>query len=98
MATSIKSIDLTAKTYADTAALTRKISSYVDELSAFSGGVSALTRTGRAIDVSQGAVKGRQLLLAIEPGAASIAQRLALKQAVASARGRGVDLVIKTVR
>lgn len=98
VATSIKSIDLTAKSYASTSALTRKIASYIDDLAKFNGGVRGATRGGEIVSIAEGAVRGRTLILAIEPGSASLAQRAALKELEATARSRGVDFIVRTVR
>lgn len=99
VATSIKSIDLTAKSYQNGAALASKLTKYLDELAALNGEVlRGTTRAGIKTAVDTGKLVGRELVVAIEPGAASLAQRAAIKEVVKSAEAKGVTVIVKTVR
>lgn len=69
LATSIKSLDLTAPTYQNVVALTSRVQGYLVELAEFSG----------AAWIQSGAIRARELLLAIPPGAATEAQWRALE-------------------
>jgi hypothetical protein len=43
-------------------------------------------------------VTGRELVIAIEPGVATLVQRQAIKQVISYGSSKGVNVVIKTVR
>jgi hypothetical protein len=68
-ATSIKSIDLTAKSYQDAGALASKINGYVDKLAAFNG-----AKLGQA-EVKGSDIASRELQLAVPSGSMTDAQR-----------------------
>lgn len=72
VATSIKSLDLTAKTYQNTTALVSKLSGYVDDLARFAG------RSGGSTPIRNSDITRRVLLIAVENGAATQPQKLAL--------------------
>lgn len=90
VATSIKSIDLSAKSYQDVGALTSKVTGYVNSLANWQGARWA----GTVIRTSQ--ITGRELLLAIPPGATE-AQMAALQELQQSATSVGVTLNITVV-
>ena len=69
VATSIKSIDLTAKSYQNAGALASKINGYVDKLAAFNG-----AKLGQA-EVQGSKIASRELQLAIPSGSMTDAQR-----------------------
>ena len=73
VATSIKSLDLTAATYQNGAALTRKLTEYATKLSQFQG-----ARWG-GVAIENAEIQGRVLLVALERGAASSEQAAVLK-------------------
>jgi hypothetical protein len=94
--TSIKSIDLTAKSYQSVGALRSTITKYADEVARFTT-KSGFTRDGNAIRITEGMVRSKELLVAIEPGAASIAQRQLLADLVRNGHN-GVKIVVRAVR
>jgi hypothetical protein len=73
VATSIKSLDLTAKTYQSASALISRLSGYAGKLSAFQGATFA------GDTVAAGAIKERVLVVAFEEGAATIEQAKVLE-------------------
>ena len=90
-ATSIKSIDLNAASYQNTATLTSRLNSYVNSVAGFNGADWA--------DVNIGAsqITTRQLQLAIPPGSASAAQQAAINAAAARAQTMGVNFIVTPV-
>jgi hypothetical protein len=91
IATSIKSIDLTAKTYQNTSQLWSTVSGYVTKLANFQGA----TLGQYAITAQQ--ITGRELVLATSPGA-SQAQLQLLQQLQAWAAQYNVILTLVTVQ
>lgn len=91
VATSIKSVDLTAKTYQNTGALTSRLERYVDKVADFKGATWD-RRTIRGADVTS-----RVLHVAVQPGVATPAQSAVFDQVRAYAETRGVKLVISEV-
>lgn len=91
VATSIKSVDLTATTYQDTGALTSRLERYVDKVAEFRG-KSFDGVTIRARDVTQ-----RVLHIAIQPGVATADQRAVLQQLAQYGENRGVRLIVTEV-
>jgi RHS repeat-associated protein len=87
VATSIKSLDLSAASYQNAAALTRTVNRYIDSIAAFSG----RTWAGATVDGSQ--IVTRQLQLVV-PSVGSATQEAALATAVQRAQEMGVQLVI----
>lgn len=78
-ATSIKSIDLTAKTYQNTEKLASTLENYVDKVSNFNG-----ARYGK--DIVEGSkITGRELQIAIPKGSMSAAQQKVFDTAAARA-------------
>jgi hypothetical protein len=90
-ATSIKSIDLTATTYQNAAALSSRLNGYVDAAAGFNGA----SWGGVSIDASQ--ITARQLQLAIPSGSASAAQQAAINAAAARAQGMGVNFIVTPI-
>ena len=94
VATSIKSIDLTAKTYQNTAKLNSVIDGYAKKLMRFSGDKWG----SRAVE---GAEMQRKVLLVVtENGAASVeqAQLLAQIQRQATSRWPGISVIIQSIQ
>ena len=87
VATSIKSIDLTAKTYQNMDRLFQLIKGYVNELGAFKG----IDWAGASIEANQ--ITSRVLQLAIPPGATE-EQIALLRQAIEWAKTQGVTITI----
>ena len=83
VATSVKSIDLLAKTYQSGAALLSKLTGYVDKLAGFNGG-----QLGRTV-VEADQVTERVLEVVVPPGATA-AQLEALRQAATYAQTQNV--------
>ncbi len=90
IATSIKSIDLTARSYQTGARLYSRVKTVVDKLSRFKGANWANTR----IDASD--IHARVLELAI-PSAGTPAQQQALQKAIMYARSLGIELKIVVI-
>ena len=90
--TSIKSIDLNAATYQDSAALGNKLNNYVDAVAGFNGD------TWGDVVIEPGDIAGRQLQVAVPTGAMSPAQQAAFEAATARAQNLGVNLVVTPVR
>ena len=88
VATSIKSLDLRAASYQDTAALNRTLSGYIDKVASYNG-------TGpqgwAGVIVPQSQIVGRTLDLAI-PNAGTAAQQQIISQAVLNGASKGVQI------
>lgn len=83
--TSIKSIDLRARTYQDHRALERRIKGYVDDLDAFNGAVShGINTTG---------IKKKRLDIVV-PAGATKDQRLAIARARQYGKSKGIEVVV----
>jgi RHS repeat-associated protein len=91
VATSIKSIDLTAKTYQDMKKLTQTLDGYLDSLAAFNG------RRWGGVTVNGNQITARQLQLAIPPGSASAAQQAVFNAVAARAQSLGVNFIVTPV-
>ncbi|HEV2675576.1 MAG TPA: hypothetical protein VGV37_13615 [Aliidongia sp.] len=87
IATSIKSIDLTAASYQNAARLTARLNRYVDRVARFEGDELGSTVIG-ADEIS-----GRALHLGIPDGSLTNVQRNVIKQVEARAKARGVELI-----
>lgn len=90
VATSIKSLDVHAKTYQNVAALTRTVTGYIDKVAKFSGA------TWNNISITAGQVTGRALELAI-PAGATAEQMTALNALVQYGKSVGVEVVIRVI-
>lgn len=91
VATSIKSVDLSAATYQNTGALESKIRGYVDTMAAFKGA----SFDGVAVRLRD--IRARALEVAIQPGVATAAQKAVLKQVTKYATSKGVQLTVVEV-
>ncbi len=91
IATSIKSIDLTAKSYQSGQALWNRVAGYVTEMTNFTGG------SDPNVVITQQMIQGRELLLAIPPNA-SQAQLQILQQLQAWAAQMNVTVIIQVVK
>ena len=91
VATSIKSIDLNAATYRNTATLASRLNNYVDSVSGFNGANWA------NVDIKASQITARQLSLAIPSGSASAAQQTVINAAAARAQGMGVNFIVTPV-
>jgi len=86
--TSIKSIDLNARTYQNATRLLTRINRYVDEVAEFNGRDWGDERISR-INIS-----GRELNLAIPKGTGSVAQKIAIETARTRAQSLSVKLIV----
>jgi RHS repeat-associated protein len=91
IATSIKSVDLSAASYQAPDVLASKLTSYVDKLASFSGG-----KLGGAV-VDGANITGKVLKLAVPEGA-SAAQQAVISRVTAAAAQKGVQVVVVTVK
>lgn len=91
VATSIKSIDLTAKTYQDSGALVSKLNQYVSEVAAFKG-----SKGGGTTRITSNMIQGRELSLAIPPNATA-AQMSAIGQVTQAAASQGVTVTVHVI-
>jgi hypothetical protein len=85
---SIKSVDLTAKSYQNASRLRSLLQGRVDDVAEFE-----TARLGR-VAIERGSVRHRGLDVAVERGAASAEQQGVLRELQAYARSRGVDLQV----
>ncbi len=90
IATSIKSIDLTAKSYANVSQLKSKIRSYARTLDQFEG--DQTTRVA-----GEGAIAGKELLIAVPKGVATAVQKAAITEVTAELSGELPGVGIKIV-
>jgi hypothetical protein len=89
IATSVKSLDLTAKTYQNAARLTSVLSGYADKLSQFQGGA-----VGQTV-VRAGDVATKVLEVVIQKGVATPEQMAAIQKAVEYAKT--LDITLRVV-
>ena len=88
IATSIKSIDLSAATYQDAARLTYRLNDYIGKLAMYEG-----SKMGD-IAIGSSEISGRVLSVAIPKGSMTAAQRAVIEAARTRAHAFGVDLTI----
>ncbi|HWO26385.1 MAG TPA: hypothetical protein VNO30_46975, partial [Kofleriaceae bacterium] len=88
VATSIKSIDLSAPTFQNAATLSRTVRGYIDKLAAFNG-----KAWGKFV-VDRTEITGRALEIAIPAGVGTVAQQAALSSMVQYGRNVGVHVKI----
>jgi len=88
VATSIKSLDLGAKSYQSVSTLTRTVTGYIDDVARFSG-----RRWGGA-NVPGSEIRSRTLELAVPAGGGSATQQAALDGAIRYGRSVGVNVTI----
>jgi hypothetical protein len=91
VATSIKSVDLSAVTYQNPSALASKLKGYVDSVAGFNG------RNWDGVFIRSRDITGRALEVAIQPGVGSTAQRAVFDQIQQYATTKGVKLIISEV-
>ncbi len=91
VATSIKSMDLNAVTYADPAAITRTGQGYINKVADFTGGARS------NFVITQGQITGRALELAVPEGATA-PQEQALQGMIRYGRSKGVTVTIVVVQ
>ena len=91
VATSIKSVDLSASSYQSAGALTSRLSGYVDSVAAFDN----YSLSGFSLSSSE--ISTRALEIAIQPGVGSSAQMAALNNVIAYGSSQGVVVRVVTV-
>ncbi|MER9728183.1 RHS repeat-associated core domain-containing protein [Mesorhizobium sp. M0217] len=87
--TSIKSVDLNAKTYQNASTLSQVLKGYVDKVKAFNGA----TYAGRTINSAQ--ISERALQVAV-PNSGNAAQQAAISEAMRYGASRGVAVSVST--
>jgi hypothetical protein len=90
--TSIKTIDLEAKTYKSPAQLRSQIRHYIDLLHTYNGGSRG------SVDIQPQDIKSKVLELAIPIGAASSEQKKIIEEAKLFAKSLGINVVIRRLR
>ena len=90
IATSIKSIDLTAASYQNASRLTARLSNYVDRVANFAGDELGSTQ------IAANEIKGRALHLAIPDGSLTNMQWRVIEAMKVRAKSRGVEILIAT--
>lgn len=88
VATSIKSIDLTATTYQDATRLTCRLNDYINKLVFFEGADFGIW------EIEPSAISGRVLDLVVPKGSMTAAQRTVIEAAKLRARAFGVNLTV----
>jgi CDI toxin restriction endonuclease-like domain len=88
VATSIKSIDLTATTYQDATRLTYRLNDYINKLVFFEGADFGIW------EIEPSAINSRVLDLVVPKGSMTAAQRTAIEAAKLRARAFGVNLTV----
>jgi hypothetical protein len=88
VATSIKSIDLTAATYQSAVRLTHRLNEYIDKLALYDGGKMGIFK------VESAKITGRVLSLAVPKGSMTRVQRAAIEAARARAHAFDIELVV----
>ncbi|NBE84082.1 RHS repeat-associated core domain-containing protein [Micromonospora rubida] len=94
-ATSIKSVDLTAKSYQTAGQLTSRLQGYVDKAAGFA---KSNPVTWDGVTIRPGQVAARELEIAVQRGAATSAQQNALNQIVQYGAQKGVTVRIIPMR
>ena len=89
IATSIKSLDLTAATYQDPARLLSRINRYVDQLANFTGARQGVN------EIRESQIMGRKLQLVVPGNVTTPIQRAALQRAAERAKSLGVELDVE---
>lgn len=92
VATSIKSIDLTAPSYANTPGqITSTLNRYVDQVASYTSG------TRKGVTVTAEDIDRRVLEIYVQEGKASAAQTQALDATIAYAKKRGIDIEVRHI-
>ncbi|MFG3685498.1 RHS repeat-associated core domain-containing protein [Micromonospora sp. NPDC047740] len=94
-ATSIKSVDLSAKTYQSASQLTSRLQGYVDKAAGFAKN-NPVTWDG--VTIRPGQVAARELEIVVPRGTATAAQQNVLNQIVQYGAGKGVTVRVITMR
>ena len=94
VATRIKSIDLNAKTYQDTRALTSLLNGFIDRLVGWSG----QTTPYAGVVIQPGQVTAKTLQIAIPPRSTSAAQKAIFDAAAQRAQSSGINFIITVVQ
>jgi RHS repeat-associated protein len=94
VATSIKSIDLSAATYKNPQALSTRLSGYVDSLAGWTG---QTTPYGGMV-IQPGQVTAKTLQVAVPPGSMSTAQQAVFNAAAERARRAGINFMVTPVK
>lgn len=94
-ATSIKSVDLTAKSYQTAGQLTSRLQGYVDKAAGFA---KSNPVSWDGVTIRPGQVAARELEIAVQRGTATSAQQNALNQIVQYGAQRGVTVRIIPIR
>ena len=93
VATSIKSVDLTAKSYQKSGALLSTLKGYVNTLKNFSGTTYGKTTIQEGIDFTSKSIE-----VAIQPGKASLNQWEQIAKAMQYAKDNGIEFALKFVK
>jgi RHS repeat-associated protein len=88
IATSIKSVNLNAATYANAANLRSLLTRYVNSVAGFNG------RTWAGVQITSGQITGRALEIAVPAGAATQAQQSVIQQIIQYGASRGVTVTV----
>jgi RHS repeat-associated protein len=88
IATSVKSMDLRAATYQNTAKLESKLAGYINKLASFNG------KNFAGFNIAANEIKKRVLELVFQKGAATLDQAAAIQRAVEYARSLGIQVKI----
>lgn len=97
VATSIKSMDLSAKSYQNGNSVFNTLKGYVGELQGFNG-ASMRTASGRAFNVGSNDIKSKVLQLAIDPSKATIHQFEQLGKAMEYAKSKGIGFNLSFIK
>jgi hypothetical protein len=92
VATSIKSIDLTASSYQNASSLTSLVNGYINKVAEFSGA------NWGGVSVQAAQIQTRVLNIAIPQGAGNVGQMGVLQSAVQNGASRGVTVLINVIR
>jgi RHS repeat-associated protein len=92
VATSIKSIDLTASSYQNASSLTSLVNGYINKVAEFSGA------NWGGVSVQAAQIQTRVLNIAIPHGAGNVGQMGVLQSAVQNGASRGVTVLINVIR
>ncbi|HEX7133090.1 MAG TPA: RHS repeat-associated core domain-containing protein, partial [Iamia sp.] len=94
---SLKTYDLTARTYSTRRGITKKVSDAARALSRLHGLDALEFRNGAVLEVDYDTARLRELLVGVEPGAASLEQRWTFRDLEHMVKWRGVTLNVQTV-
>ena len=92
IATSIKSVDLTASTYSNTSKLNSLLKGYVDKVSGFEGYRKA------GVEITKDMIKQRELVVAIQQGKGTKEQMKVINEIIEYGKKQGVNVIIKKIK